>query len=365
MVSPGVPLALFITSLSFRLHFTEQLLDYPRQTSAAIEGAYRHSRSCGDHDVPRIGDRPMIALRVLKYGIILLVLGLAAAQAQATPFVRFSDIVGFGDSETDSGNAFLASSLLDNTAPNPSPPYFAGRWSNGPNWIDYLSRSRLLAKRYIVGVAPSLERGPNYAWGGARTGDSSRVPSLIDQVRRYLITRDFKADPRALYIIWAGGNDLRDVLNGQVAAVTAVAQAVDNIALAIRRLQRTGAVHIVVFNLPNLGLAPAVNQNPKLVEAATGLTDAFNQALTNALHDLPRVMLFDLYRLAEEAISNPEAFGLVNVTDACIGDPLTEEAMFEVCQEPEGFLFWDSLHLTTAGHRLLASELRSFLLLRH
>jgi phospholipase/lecithinase/hemolysin len=43
----------------------------------------------------------------------------------------FSEIVVFGDSESDAGNVF---ELSGDTYPA-SPPYWQGRFSNGPVWV--------------------------------------------------------------------------------------------------------------------------------------------------------------------------------------------------------------------------------------
>src|SRR5437868_1188537 len=48
--------------------------------------------------------------------------------------MRFRDIVIFGDSDSDTGNVF---SLTGKTWPI-SPPYYKGRFTNGPNWVDLL-----------------------------------------------------------------------------------------------------------------------------------------------------------------------------------------------------------------------------------
>src|SRR5216683_567941 len=48
---------------------------------------------------------------------------------------QFTEIVAFGDSLTDTGNAFAKSG---NTRPDPN-YYYQGRWSNGPIWVERLA----------------------------------------------------------------------------------------------------------------------------------------------------------------------------------------------------------------------------------
>src|ERR1700737_3669549 len=43
---------------------------------------------------------------------------------------EYQHLVVFGDSLSDNGNSLALFHL-------PPPPYFDGRWTNGPNWVDY------------------------------------------------------------------------------------------------------------------------------------------------------------------------------------------------------------------------------------
>src|SRR5688572_20221274 len=73
----------------------------------------------------------------------------------------FSSVVVFGDSTVDTGNLNLATG-----GAVAGPPYFSGRFSNGPAWVE------VLAERLgLEAPAPCLIGGTNYAWGGAETGD--------------------------------------------------------------------------------------------------------------------------------------------------------------------------------------------------
>ncbi len=99
--------------------------------------------------------------------IAALVLGTAA---QANGQAPFDEIIVFGDSLSDTGNVFISFG-----AP-PSPPYFDGRFSNGPVTIE-----RVADRLGLPAPSPSLIGGTNFAWGGAETGPgfgSSGTPNL-------------------------------------------------------------------------------------------------------------------------------------------------------------------------------------------
>ena len=90
-------------------------------------------------------------------GAVLVVLATGATLAHADP-----GVVVFGDSLSDTGNLFAATG-----GTNPIPPYFNGRFSNGPVWVETLAASLGLP------VNPSLLGGTNYAFAGAVTGLTS------------------------------------------------------------------------------------------------------------------------------------------------------------------------------------------------
>ena len=89
--------------------------------------------------------------------------------------------------------------------------------------------------------------------------------SLLTQANQYLGVTGGVASPNALYAIAGGGNDARDALiaiaGGAPVGPTILATALSfaaNIGTIVDQLQSAGAQHIVVWDTPNLGLAPAV-----------------------------------------------------------------------------------------------------------
>jgi phospholipase/lecithinase/hemolysin len=83
--------------------------------------------------------------------ILALVLSLFVCSSVFAGNVK--QIVFFGDSMTDNGNLYN----LIKTMPK-SPPYYKGRFSNGPTWAEYVERS-FYNTHYID--------SQNYAYGGA------------------------------------------------------------------------------------------------------------------------------------------------------------------------------------------------------
>jgi phospholipase/lecithinase/hemolysin len=109
--------------------------------------------------------------------------------------------------------------------------------------------------------------------------------------------------------------------------------------------QTEGAQHIIVWDTPNLGLAPAVVAAGAAV-AGSSLAAAMNAALALELSGKAGVSTFDIFGLGTSIAANPAKFGLVNVTDAC-GAPSNgcDAATAE---------YWDGIHPTTTAHLLIA-----------
>jgi len=263
-------------------------------------------------------------------------------QAQAA---SFSQIVVFGDSLSDTGNTFEATGIP------PSPPYYEGRFSNGPVWVDYLADD----------LGLSSDRRTNYAFGGATTGSENTtqlpagVPSLpgLQQQLDSFTTTNTTADPNALYVVWAGSNDY---LGGNITDPTIP---VSNLTSTVTTLSNYGAKNILVANLPDLGQIPATSNNPQIAGNLNVLSEFHNFGLTNNLDSLSQqtdtnIISLDVNSLFKRAIANPSEFGLTNVTDAC----LTQAG---VCSNPNEYLFWDDFHPTTGVHELVSEAALSSL----
>ena len=257
----------------------------------------------------------------------------ATAQAGKTPFSR---IIAFGDSLTDTGNFHEITGI-------PPAPYFEGRFSNGRIWVEHL------ADRLGMEVTPA----DNYAVGGATTGRDNEndipgvfeFPGLQDELDLFTARlQGGAADPDALYIIWAGANDFF-VATGTPAQT--IATGVGNTVVAVHRLRSLGARHIMVVNLPDLGLTPLG------ISSGTGaglsfVCAAYNGYLNQALDQLagfgiPTIRL-DSFTFLRALVANSPANGFSNVTDAYTSTG----------GDPAGFLFWDVVHPTTEAHELLA-----------
>jgi outer membrane lipase/esterase len=338
--------------------------------------------------------------------------GIALAVATGAQAALFSNLFIFGDSLSDAGNNSivfdsLPSGLLptpvppDRRTPVPVPNEFTGfslvptypyptrtftpavlfdRYTNGFNWAElFAAHFGLTALPSLFpGIPGVLPPGTNFAFAGARTGPGgSGFPfSLTDQVAFFQAGLGGSPPPStALYVVAGGGNNARDTLDEVIAAVlggmtpaeidalidAAASSYADDIAGILTQL---AGLNVVVWNTPDAGKAPAVLAGASLLdpffigvlgstfpEEATEIAERMNEALMAELAGLGGVRVFDLFDLVNDIVADPAAFGLANATLPCAALP--------VC-DPSQLLFWDGIHPTSAGHRIIADAMIAF-----
>jgi outer membrane lipase/esterase len=291
----------------------------------------------------------------LLSGCALLCALAGASPALAAPF---TGLHVFGDSLSDTGNVFVFTETLSPGNGIPPPPYFGGRFTNGPNYVDWLGLGLGFSS------APVLLGGNNYAVGGA-TAASGLPPGLIAQRDLFLLRHAGVADPSALYVTWIGANDMQAVIDAYIAdpttasgAAAAIGSSIADLRQTILALNQAGARSFLVPNLPNLAFVPKYTKlnDPAVSLFALQLSDAFNLALAQMLATIPgnqlAVHAFDANALFLAALLDPAGFGLTNVTTPCFsGSPF---APGTVCADAARFLFWDEIHPTAAAHAHLA-----------
>lgn len=302
---------------------------------------------------------PRISHLALACGLAL---GAQAAQAQ-----QFSNVISFGDSLTDAGNASRS---------DLNPATFDGNsfTTNGD-----LVHAQLIAQYYGYNQTESVIGGYNYAFGGscaqaAGACVAPAFPRLNQQIALYLGGAGGAADPNALYTVWSGANDIFGAIGGGVWATspaiiggsTAVATAV---LTNVTTLQNAGANYIVVYNLPDLARTPQFNTAPVAQQGAFNLaTVSYNAALSAGLEGRDGIIAINTFALVNEAIANPGYFGFSNVTGIACGPGLPGAVSSVACGAVGSgnpftyaagsnfsFLFADGVHPTGAAHQLLAN----------
>ncbi len=308
---------------------------------------------------------PSAALGILPSPQFIAPPAATTVPAAGTPGV--STVYAFGDSLSDAGNISLATIGVLPV----SSVYNDGRFSNGNVWVQDLAQNLGLPP-----VKPSLAGGTDYAYGGAETGatavHTANPTDLPSQLGQFVASVPAPA-PSALYTVWAGSNDVLDIANSALTPAqqtASVQQAVANETNLIAGLAAHGAKNIVVLNVPDLGTTPYEAARPATQASASSLAQQYDTDLGASIQQLmatgvASVDLVDTYSQLDTAIANPATYGFSNVTRPVWTGNLTDGqsgVLNATGAAQNGFLFFDDLHPTAAGHSLLASAVTQSLM---
>ncbi|KAJ3234453.1 hypothetical protein HDU81_001409 [Chytriomyces hyalinus] len=262
-------------------------------------------------------------------------------------------VVAFGDSLSDNGNLFKLYKY-------PEPPYFNGRFSDGPVWVEYLAV-------YLQNA--NLE---DYAFGGATANGSNAIAGLFSSIANTTVRIPDLAEQFDMFTNKTGtaqandlGSSLFTVLSGandffESAALARVPDAngiAGTLVSFVGRLVSMGATKILVAKMPPLDATPSIVKFAQFKSILQLLVSTFNEALTTGLSkiaaDNPKVsiVIFDTAAVFNYGTSaeGMKAFELTNTWSRCLSEDKKTP-----CSDPHSYLFWDDLHPTTKGHAIIA-----------
>lgn len=284
-------------------------------------------------------------------------------------------IVVFGDSLSDNGNLY---EYMKHQFP-PNPPYFNGRFSNGPVWVEQLA-SLCFPKQ-------ANTRLIDYAFGGAAVWedkDTKPDPSLFtleSEVDSYLLAHAHKFRANDLYVIWIGSNNYLAMPEDNEKTTE---QVIASISKDLHRLVAKGARNILVVNLPDLGKTPAAfdfEASERLSHDAAhhnSLLKAQVEAMKIAYPEV-RWVYMEVDELLRDAINFPEKYGFSpeHVLGTCYDSEADEapssKTMIHMAARLKtnrtwlkqdacaGYLFFDPVHPTTKAHQIMAHLAKALL----
>ncbi|MCO8028608.1 autotransporter domain-containing protein [Brevundimonas diminuta] len=292
--------------------------------------------------------------RLLR-GAALAALSLAAMSvAGAASAQSYSRLVVFGDSLSDNGNLYLATG---GSTPA-SPPYGAGRFSNGPVFTERLGFN---AANFMGPVTGSI----NYAFGGARTDSQAQPLGMRLQLAQYQ-QRGGTFGANDLVSVLGGANNIFQGLpaagasTNPTGAITPVALgAAADMNFIVNSIAQAGAGTVLVTNLPKLSLTPQFRATPAAPLADFAVT-TFNGALLTGLNATAaarpgtNIILMDLFKVGDVISGNPSAFGVSNVTQPSFNG-------VTVCSNPDTYFYFDGVHPTAKGHEVIARLANDYL----
>lgn len=276
------------------------------------------------------------------------------------------NIVVFGDSLSDNGNLY---EFMKHQLPQ-SPPYFDGRFSNGPVWIEHL-----IASYFPENPSAHLL---DYAFGGAGVSEEEGDDVLFTlrrEVDSYLLAHHDKASPDSLFVVWIGANNYLGMPSDVEQTLIDVNTGITH---SLERLVEKGARNILLLNLPDLGRTPAAIEFGSIdlfSYYANQHNKSLDQTLVNFKQKYPEVnwLFFDLNKALNLLLENPEQYGFNNITGTCanaIVDEFTKKSVLKMVARVtpkkgndacDGYLFFDLVHPTALAHKILSEKARVML----
>jgi phospholipase/lecithinase/hemolysin len=280
-------------------------------------------------------------------------------------------IVSFGDSLSDVGTYAPIASTVG-----------GGRFTTNPGqvWTQNVAQyyGGTLSAAFTIDFTHKLsaQNGLGYAEGGATVATPADQYDFLtaiigniempvsQQVSSYLGAHG-SFNSNQLVLVWGGANDVL-----RAGALPAAAQTVETAATTLAQLVgqivQGGATHVVVVNVPNIGLSPVGITSSDGGANLTQLSQLFNNTLNAALQAdglQSKVIPIDSYTWFNQIIANFQAngFAVSNTGQAC--DPkktpddtslLCSPATYVSSNADQTYMFADNLHPTTRLHALFA-----------
>ena len=295
----------------------------------------------------------VIRSKTVRSGLVAAVIAAGAMSWSAIAFAQ-GRIVAIGDSLSDNGNLFAITG-------SPPPPYFNGRFSNGPTWVELLAGAPM-NQPFLTG---NVSGNVNLAFGGSRTDNAPNlngpIPSLPTQIATFMALGG-QISARDTVTLWGGANNIFQYFTANPVptpagiVATSTGAATDIVAMT-NQLIGVGARRLLVANYADIGTTPAFNGSPLTAGAAGLATSVFNATLlqglqtTAAANRSTNVILMDTNALFRAIAGNPAAFGFTNITQACTAVIACVTGSAAVQNR---FAFWDTVHPTEAAHMLIA-----------
>ncbi|KAJ2054714.1 hypothetical protein GGI08_004450 [Coemansia sp. S2] len=326
----------------------------------------------------------LVYLSGLILAILCVLSGTAHARKPRVPGAQGRLLV-FGESLVDPGNLYTAIAHLF-----PSAPYYQGRWSNGPTFVEYLADLQ-------------CRQMENYAFAGATTNNGNvtalpvkslvQMPSTDQQVKLFnlyhLLTVSGSAYIDDVAVFTAGANEIfrsiEPILSGEMSVDYLPTLISQNLKSQILSLKEQGVSRFILFSLPPIDDSPRSKMGNYPI-AVKRVVDAVNMALEKIVIELreedklyetdPRRRLkwiqWVSFRDIIEVLERPpvlDALHITNTNGSCLRtlkydvdlgndfynflELVTHANTIPVCDNPDAYFYWDASHFSAQVHRLI------------
>ncbi len=298
------------------------------------------------------------------------------------------ELVFFGDSLSDNGNLYKRVKVVPK-----SPPYYEGRFSNGPVWSEQVAQYfsdtyRISSQNFAIGGATVVKR---------RIIKGALPYDLKFEVTNYLEYLKDHDNKDTTYILFIGANDYLD--EKRKAEDKLIKEVSDETVKQIKRLIDNGGKDFIILDVPDMAKAPyslqksstyqlrmhnlSLKHHNKIIEIVKNLKEEYPKL---------RFTYEDIYTEYNQVISDIGFYNkkfdlkISNLTEPCwnggyrltelqaepmdesikltIANSMSLEEAYNVgssqslveqpCTNQDEHLFWDKIHPTYASHKIIA-----------
>ncbi|EEF29146.1 GDSL esterase/lipase 1 [Ricinus communis] len=306
----------------------------------------------------------------------------------------------FGDSLFDAGN----NNYLQNAAFR---AYFwpygetffkfpTGRFSDGRLIPDFIAENIKLPfiPPYLQPGNHYYTFGVNFASAGAGALVETRQGMVIDLKTQLEYFKDVEQQIRqklgdaeantliseAIYLFSIGGNDYIELFISNSSVFQSYSReeyvgiVMGNLTTVIKEIYKSGGRRFGFVNIGPYGCAPfsrTLNASGGCLDEATILIELHNIALSNVLKDLQEELkgfqysILDFFTTLSERMNNPLKYGFKEGKVACCGSGPFRGILncggmgglqeYELCDNPNDYVFFDGGHLTEKAYNQLAN----------
>ena len=277
----------------------------------------------------------------------------------------------------------------------PKDHYDNGRWSNGPVWPEYLApmvginthdKTKYINLSHAGGWSLCVGDktvGISDLVGSPKTVATNMVNGSLIPPCLKLISKNFLYKEKTfrhddLVVVFFGGNDYLNLYQDPARVVEAQKEIIEMAA-------NNGAGAIAWLNMPDLANTPRFVKGSKLNKATevTALINKHNYLLKSEFNHLQplyknkgvKLIHIDANKIFNDILDNFQSHGFSVLDEPCstiftpglddeeIANNPTFAATNElsdlnggICANPNEYMFWDSVHPTTATHSLIADK---------
>jgi len=277
--------------------------------------------------------------------------------------VPFKHVIVFGDSLSDNGNSY---ERTQHFVPQ-TPPYFQGRFSDGPVWVELLAKTLSSENDFLQ----------DYALGGAgvtaEDEDVEGLFTLANEVKDFLKVNNQVANEDDLFVIWIGANNYLILPDDEESTVATVKIGTSK---ALDKLHNAGARHFLIMNMHELSKTPfAKSVGEEDLAKLASYSFKHNQMIEKLVADYQKKYpdanwyFYDIHTMFNKVVDHPDLYGFSNVTETCFEDDLAANVKMEPVIRVEklfnirpptrcdDYLFFDPVHPTSKAHQTMALEI--------